>query len=63
MAWKLNLEHMMDHFTEDKCQEEENSHGTMETFMKEISNSTKCMVKARWHWRIIKFILVIGKTE
>lgn len=30
------------HLLEVKCQEEESSLGTMETFMKEILNSTNC---------------------
>lgn len=51
------------HSLEDKCQEKESLPGTMETFMKEISDSTKCMEMEQWDLKTVNLTLEFGKME
>lgn len=59
--WKPRLEHMRDHLLKGRCQAEEDSHGTMVTFTKVISDSTRCTVMEQWNWKTDKFIQELGK--
>jgi len=63
VLWRQSSELMTDLLLEDKCQEKEGSPGTMETFMKEISDSTKCTEMEQWDLKTVNLTLEFGKME